>query len=213
MKIDFIFQPERHELAQAIKERGHFLHGHILDVGAGSFDRYGSLLQGTVTRMNLEAGANTDLVGNAEAIPLPNESYDSILCNQMLGDVFEPSISIQEFFRVLKPNGVILLTESFICPIHDEPRDYWRFTKYSLTRLFKDAGFSSVTVNPIGGYFSTIAQLKARWYIHRFNLYEGGWFRKCMAFYVKWFAKRALRKDKKNTGLVLPHSWIVIAKK
>lgn len=209
----FIFQPQRFELDEAIQKHKWVLKGSILDVGAGSFDRYGKYFNGAIIHLNVAPGPNTDLVGSAEAIPAPDASYDGILCTQMLGDVFDLHKVAAEFYRVLRPGGSILLTESFIDQLHDQPHDYWRFTPYSLGYLFKEAGFKSTRVEGVGGYYSTRAHLRTRYLIEKYDLYKGGVFRKLITVYIKVMAKRAMKKDRHNKTFVVPHSWIAVIKK
>ena len=90
--------------------------------------------------MDVEKKKGVDVVGKIENLPFPDNSFDSIVCTQVLGDVFELKKAFMEMKRVLKPNGVALITESLFDPLHDEPNDFWRFTEHSLNRLAKGSG-------------------------------------------------------------------------
>ena len=37
--------------------------------------------------------------------------------------------------------------------MHDEPNDYWRFTKFGLRYLFENVGFKIIVINQRGGFF------------------------------------------------------------
>ena len=52
------------------------------------------------------------IVGDAASIELPDESVDMILCHQTLHHIVDQSGTVNEFYRVLKPGGVLLLAES-----------------------------------------------------------------------------------------------------
>ena len=41
---------------------------------------------------------------------------------------------------------------------HQEPHDYWRFTRYGLRLLLERAGFERIEVEPVGGFFRLLAR-------------------------------------------------------
>lgn len=99
----------------------------------------------------------SDLIGDALSIPLKNNSVDTILCTQVLEHLQYPQKAVDEIHRVLKPNGVCILTTHMANPLHGEPHDYFRFTKYAFTAvLFKN--FKSVKVKENGGALLSISQ-------------------------------------------------------
>jgi ubiquinone/menaquinone biosynthesis C-methylase UbiE len=49
------------------------------------------------------------LEGSAEAIPLPSNSQDLILCEGVLEHVDSPTKSLDEIFRVLRPGGIVYI--------------------------------------------------------------------------------------------------------
>lgn len=57
---------------------------------------------------------------------------------EVLEHVKNPFNAIKEIQRVLKPGGIIIGSTPFVFPIHDEPHDFYRYTKYGLRNLFKD---------------------------------------------------------------------------
>src|SRR4051812_18915098 len=111
--MTYIYKTGRIELREQIKRHKDAIKGRVLDVGAGSFPRYKDLFKydGYVA-MDIKEGKGIDAVGKIEAIPFPDESFDSIICTQVLGDVFELSKAFSELYRVLTVGGVLLITES-----------------------------------------------------------------------------------------------------
>jgi hypothetical protein len=61
--------------------------------------------------------------------------------------------------RVLKPGGRLVLTTRFCFPLHERPGDFWRFTPYTLTRLF--AALEPLVI-PQHSAFQTILVLLVR---------------------------------------------------
>lgn len=66
---------------------------------------------------------------------IPNASFDVVLATEILEHLHSPHRAIAEFYRVLKPGGLLLLTTRFIFPLHETPVDYFRYTKYGLRHL------------------------------------------------------------------------------
>ncbi len=71
----------------------------------------------------------------------------------------EPEKALQECNRVLKPGGVAIYSVPFIWHLHEEPRDFYRYTKYGLKHLFEKTGFEVVEIKPLSGFWVTFGQL------------------------------------------------------
>lgn len=87
--------------------------------------------------LDLHPAAHLHLRGDAHTLPFADDSFDTVLCTEVLEHLVEPQRAIDEIFRVLKPGGTLLLTTRFLFPIHDAPHDYFRFTKYGLRYLLR----------------------------------------------------------------------------
>ena len=190
--------------------------GRVLDIGAGNFSRYKELFNfDEYVRMDIEPRKDIDIVGRIEEIPLPDNAFDSVVCTQVLGDVYELHKAFEEMHRVLRPNGIALITESLLTPLHDEPHDYWRFTEHSLRRLAEDAGFEILVLERCGGYRSVMAQMRARYLIERLSAH-GKWFSRLLGFYLKMRGRVAEfldRRDATAANKLFTHGYVLIAKK
>lgn len=214
--MSYIYKTGRIELIKQIKQHSKFIKGRILDVGAGSFSRYKDFFEfDEYIKMNTESGKNTDLIGKVENIPSEDNSFDSIVCTQVLGDVYELHKAFNEFYRVLKLGGTLLITENLFDSLHDEPNDFWRFTEHSLRRLAEDANFEVRVLERRGGYRSVMAQMKARYIIERFSANKR-WFARPLSFMFKICGKWAQyrdSKDKSHANQIFTHGYILIAQK
>jgi SAM-dependent methyltransferase len=92
-----------------------------------------------------------EVLGSASALPFRGGCFDSVLCTQVLDDVPEPIQALEELARVLRSDGVLLLTVPQSWGEHDLPHDYWRFTEPGLRILLTRAGFEVETVDRRGG--------------------------------------------------------------
>lgn len=104
-------------------------------------------------------GRGADIVAPLHALPVPDRSFDAVLCTQVLEHVPDPASVLAELSRVLVPGGCLWLTAPFVGQLHEEPYDYFRYTAYGLRSLVEGAGFTAVVVEPIGGYFSSLGLL------------------------------------------------------
>lgn len=57
------------------------------------------------------ASRATYQLGSAEAIPYPDDYFDMVTCQTVLVHVKDPSISLKEMLRVLKPGGLLAVAE------------------------------------------------------------------------------------------------------
>lgn len=108
---------------------------------------------------NLDDGRREDLTGRhtyicpLDNIPLPDQTFDVILCTQVLEHVPYPSAVVKELHRLLKPSGRLFVTVPQGYGIHGEPYNFYYFTKYGLELTLKDAGFGDIRIEERGGHF------------------------------------------------------------
>jgi ubiquinone/menaquinone biosynthesis C-methylase UbiE len=130
----------------------------ILDVGSGG-SSYGRYFPNRLS-IDIDPRRMPDIVGDAHNLPFQNESYDFVLCTEVIEHVKNPRQVVGEIARVLKPGGMVVLSTRFLFPIHDAPHDYWRFTEYGMRELFTD--WDIIELRPETINFSTMAVLFQR---------------------------------------------------
>jgi SAM-dependent methyltransferase len=103
-----------------------------------------------------------DLEGTVEDIPVPDASFELVLCTQTLEHVDDPAQAVRELRRVVAPGGRVLLSTHGVQVYHPNPNDFWRWTHAGLERLFRENGdWSAVTVRPGSGTAACIGMLVA----------------------------------------------------
>ena len=122
----------------------------VLNVGSG-----GHRLAPHVTNLNLFKGNEVDIVGDANLLPLRNDSVDIILLLAVLEHVKEPRKVICESHRVLKTGGTVYCEFPFLQPDHSAPSDYWRVTSAGLRHLF--AEFEEIDAGMCAGPGSAVS--------------------------------------------------------
>ena len=85
----------------------------------------------------MQAGPGVDVVMNLHQIELPSESVGTVLILDTLEHVEDARKAVEEAYRILRPNGVLVIGSSMNFPIHNYPYDYWRFTPEAFKSLLK----------------------------------------------------------------------------
>lgn len=105
------------------------------------------------------AARGADIVADLHELPVADASFGFVLCTEVLEHVADPARVLAELRRVLRPGGALLLSVPFVGELHEEPHDHWRFTSHGLDRLLREAGFAVDPVQPLTGYWSTLAHV------------------------------------------------------
>lgn len=172
----YIFQPNRYLLTKQIKQWSFYIKGRVLDVGAGLFSRYQNLFKyDEYIKMDIATGDNVEVIGSVENIPFPNEYFDSIIMTEVLEHISSPCQAAKEIARVLKKNGICLITIPQTNELHEEPNDFFRYTRFGIEKIFNEVGFEVVECKQKGGFFTLIANMKIRYLIDRLSLYKHKW--------------------------------------
>ena len=113
----------------------------VLDVGSGVkpylpiFARHAESYVAVDT-----ANPAADVQGTVEAIPVPDASFDVVLCTQVLEHASDPAGAVRELRRVTAPGGRVFASTHGVQVYHPAPDDLWRWTHAGLERLFADNG-------------------------------------------------------------------------
>jgi SAM-dependent methyltransferase len=92
-----------------------------------------------------------DIVSSAYDIPVESATFDRALCIQVLEHLDEPDRAFSEFQRLLKTGGRLYLSAPLIAGEHQQPYDFYRYTRFGLAALGSKHGFRLVEIEPHGG--------------------------------------------------------------
>ena len=142
-----------------------YLKGDLIDIGCGEKPHEKMLSQyinkhiGLDHKNTLHNKNNIDLFGTAYEIPAKDNTFDSAICTAVLEHLEEPELALHECYRILNKTGIAIYTVPFIWHLHEEPRDFYRFSKYGLKHLFNKVGFEIVELKALSGFWVTFGQL------------------------------------------------------
>jgi SAM-dependent methyltransferase len=131
----------------------------VLDAGAGEAP-YRALFGGA-RYVGLDDGrgdprwdySGLNVSGDLRAMPFAGGAFDHVLCTETLEHLTDPQAFVDEVARVLRPGGRLHMTAPLSFKEHQQPHDYFRYTRYGLRLLLERAGLEAESVEPEGGYF------------------------------------------------------------
>ena len=181
------------------------LSGELIDVGCGR-QPYRAYL-GHVARIVAcdfdGARGQVDFTCPAHAIPVEADSFDSILCTEVLEHVPDPLAVWREFHRILRPGGQVLLTTPTYWPPHELPCDFYRYPEQGLRYLASTAGFEIKELWPRGGQWAMLGQVGMHALGHYLKLPV---MRRAWNGFVLWV-------DRKRTNPAITLGWTILAQK
>ncbi len=138
--------------------QNYFFEGDLLDFGGGETSHNRSLIKcNSYQSINIDPNINpTWALGVDDSFPCSNDSFDHVFSFNTLEHIYNVHDKLSEFYRVLKPNGDILISTPFLYPIHGHPDDFCRLTPSWYYMALKNCGFRKIRVVPLyWGPFST----------------------------------------------------------
>lgn len=161
----------RTRIDYAISANAKVAHGTLLDIGCGSkpfeqtFEPYIEKYIGLeYSPESGYRGNRADVCGDAAFLPFADESFDTILCTEVLEHVPNPEKAIEEFARILRPGGTIITTAPFFYPIHDE-YDFFRYTPDGVAAIMNRYELQVERIEPLSGTAVALAaMLNTYWF-------------------------------------------------
>ncbi|HEV2386569.1 MAG TPA: methyltransferase domain-containing protein [Candidatus Acidoferrales bacterium] len=98
-------------------------------------------------------------IADLAALPFASGSFAAAISVVVLEHLADPEAALREMRRVLEAGGRCLVAVPQIWELHQEPHDFYRYTRYGLEHLLRSAGFRVVELEPTGGYFQLAGKL------------------------------------------------------
>lgn len=130
--------------------------GKVLDIGCGQ-SPYKFLLNPSLssyTGIDIIDANNFDYQNSeiipfdGENIPFPSNTFNAIICTEVLEHVYQHQKLVDEIYRVCENGATGIITIPFSARYHYIPYDYFRYTPSALQKIFSK--FSRVEISPRG---------------------------------------------------------------
>ena len=103
--------------------------------------------------------AKPDIWGDGMHLPIKSRSIDTAVSFMVLEHISEPDLFLKEVNRVMRVDGIIILSTVQAYPIHHNKYDFYRYTRLGLRYLFEKNGCEIVSIKPHGRFFVHISEM------------------------------------------------------
>ncbi len=94
--------------------------------------------------VDLRKGIGVDTIHDVHSLGFKSSVASWVLCLDTLEHVKNPLKAVEELKRILKKEGIIILSSVMDFPIHDHPWDYWRFTPQIFEEMLSSLKYKMV---------------------------------------------------------------------
>lgn len=138
----------------------------VLDVGAGQ-GPYRDLFSHCEYRAQdfaqepstIGSYTQLDYQSDITDLPIPNDSFDVVLCTEVLEHVPRPDLAVQEMARVLKSRGLLIITAPLGSYLHQEPYHFYGgYTPHWYLTMLPTCGLDVASIERNMGFFSHFGQ-------------------------------------------------------
>jgi SAM-dependent methyltransferase len=146
-----------------------YAHGRLLDLGCGKVPLYAvyrDLVDEAVCvdwQSGLHGSKHVDFFRDLNKdLELPANSFDTVILSDVLEHIRMPEKLIGQIHGLLRAGGVAILGVPFFYWIHEEPYDFFRYTKFALAAMAEEAGFEVCYLEETGGAPEILADLAGK---------------------------------------------------
>lgn len=113
-----------------------------------------------VISIDIDPYRKLDMVMDATDMSFGDGVFDAVYMMEVLEHVKDPQLALSEVRRVLKDGSRFVMSTPFVFGIHEEPWDFWRFTRHGLEHLL--SGFEISSIRARNHYYRSIIVLFMR---------------------------------------------------
>ncbi len=139
--------------------------GRLLDVGAGEAP-WRDLMNSAVDYVAVDIDSSPEFgmqrqqeiqYYDGKRLPFADNSFDFILCTEVIEHVQKPDAFLDDLNRVLRHGGTLILTVPWSARVHHSPHDYNRFSRFGLESNLTSANFGEIVITERGNDVAAIA--------------------------------------------------------
>jgi SAM-dependent methyltransferase len=153
---------DRYYIEQFLTRHARDIGGHALEFGDSTYIRRFGAGVARIDILDIDPGnSRATIVADVTHLDgVPSDTFDCIVCTQVLQLVYDVASAAHSLARVLAPGGTLLVTLPGVTRSARTKPEYWRFTELSASRLFGDAfTHGHVEVSTYGNVLASAAFL------------------------------------------------------
>lgn len=128
------------------------LTGKVVDVGGGrNPDYFDYFKKNNVSFIESVDGSSSGIDFEKDKLPYDDNSINTVICANVLEHIFNHNHLVSEMYRILNKGGCLVGFVPFLINYHPDPKDYFRYTKEALDKIFRKAQFGEIVIVAIGG--------------------------------------------------------------
>ena len=143
--------------------------GKLLDLGCGKVPLYAAYKDYSSENICIDWGNSLHKNPHLDyeydlnqKLVLDDSQFDTIILSDVLEHIRKPELLWSEMSRVMKDDGKIIMSVPFYYWLHEQPHDYFRYTKFALQSLAEEAGFKVIFLEPYGGAPEILADVLSK---------------------------------------------------
>lgn len=167
--IDCIINPFfiiRRGLFVSFRKKAPLLKGNILDFGCGR-KPYETLFTNAQSYLGVDINhndtyfdkyVNAEVLYDKQTLPFESEKFDHCFSSEVIYLIEKPDEIISELCRVIKKNGLLLISAPFLWEENWTQYDFCRYTSNGLRKILERNGFEVFEEEKTPSHFATIWQ-------------------------------------------------------
>lgn len=157
-----------------------------------------------------EANTNADIIADISDVPVEDSVADIVVSFFVLEHVENPQKVINEKYRILKEGGELLMIVPLYWEEHEQPYDFFRFTRFGIRSMMEKAGFQDIGIEEVNTTPSILG-------LHLARLFNRGFFKVLVPvinyLFYKWELRTLRKAREKNVQLSNVMTFKVVGKK
>lgn len=140
-----------------------------------------------INKNNDKADIHTDIT----CVPIEDNVADIVTSFYVLEHVEDPQKVVNEKYRVLKHGGQLFMLIPLYWEEHEQPYDFFRFTRFGIEKILQNAGFKNIEVSVVNTSHAILG-------IHLARLLNRRFFRMLVPIVNYIFYRLEIRIQKKS---------------
>ncbi len=157
------------QLKKSMEKSIKYINGKCVDIGSGNspykkyildkVTEYIAVDKSNVHKYMFQTSKEKFIDADIKELPFNDNDIDTVILTQVLEHIDEPFKALDEVKRVLKKDGILILSVPFIYHAHATPYDYYRFSEYGLRKICKDYNFEILEFHYQGYVGTTLSSI------------------------------------------------------